>query len=797
MPVPGRDNFVLSEQLGASHGNETWRARQSRSGDTRVYKFAVDGERLAALKREATVYRLLHDSLGERADLARVLDWQFEQPPFFLECEDGGRSLSQWAADGALAAMAPAERLALVLQLLDAVAAAHGVGVLHKDLKPGNVLVAPAEPARPEGRHWQLRLVDFGSASLLEPERLAQLQITALGLTVSAESDPIGLAGTAYYLAPELHTGTPFSVRSDQYALGVLAYQLLAGDLQRIPATGWQRDLGDALLATDLARATDMDPARRFGSVADLAEHLRRLPERRQQQARQEQASGQAAQAAAQLARARARQPWVLASLVLLLAGLLVALWLWDGQRRARAQLEGQLSLVRALHGVLADDLIAAANPGLAGRATVSVAEALSAAASGVPQRLAGEAPGVRAGLHLALQRAFSSLSRFPEAIEQGRQALAVLADSGDVDSRLRAEAQLQLAADLVQMGHHAEARGLLAGLGEGGWIDRLGPAARARWLWARAWAGSGVLALRESLALLQQADAALAQLPAAEAADPGNDLLRDRIAFDQGQTWTMLGDLAAGERRLRSLLAQQQARFGVEHARPLYTQVALAANLGYQLQADEAKRLLLQAGAGLARLLGPDDRKTLMAYNQLATVHFRAGEFAQAAAQWAPVALGYRRLTGPISADTLTVDSNRGLAWLYAGDAARAEPVLRDALDRARQADPGPRPGPRVQQIRFALADGLLDLGHSDEAATLLEGLSAEQINLAQQAADWPARLDWLRARRLADQGRLDEARTLLDALPRHLDPDGQSRRYNALAVAQLRRLLDRKPPH
>ena len=122
----------------------------------------------------------------------------------------------------------------------------------------------------------------------MEPQRLQALKITALGMTVSADAGSSSLSGTAYYLAPELHTGAAFTVRSDLFSLGVLTYQLLCGDLHRIMTSGWERDIGDPLVAADIARATDVDPARRFASVAEFASRLRDLAGRRLAQQAQE-----------------------------------------------------------------------------------------------------------------------------------------------------------------------------------------------------------------------------------------------------------------------------------------------------------------------------------------------------------------------------------------------------------------------------------------------------------------------------------------------------------------------------
>ena len=167
-PVAGREHFVLERQLSASAGAEVWVARHGKTGEKRVYKFTDDGERLRTLKREVTLYRVLREGLGERDDLIRILDWNFETPPYYLECEYGGPDLLEWAGtSNALAKLSQEERLILFLQFAEAVAAAHSVGVLHKDLKPTNILVA----SRADGT-LQARVADFGSGRLLDPHRL-------------------------------------------------------------------------------------------------------------------------------------------------------------------------------------------------------------------------------------------------------------------------------------------------------------------------------------------------------------------------------------------------------------------------------------------------------------------------------------------------------------------------------------------------------------------------------------------------------------------------------------------------
>jgi len=210
-PVPGRDAYRLLRALGSGPGQDVWLAEHAKLGHRRVFKFAQDGARLAALKREFTLYRVLQQELGSRPDIGRVLDTNFVAPPFFIECDYGGENLLDWSHRLAgLAPLARAARLALFLQIARAVAAAHGVGVLHKDIKPSNVLVRQL----PDGS-LQACLTDFGSGRLLDPTRLERLKLTALGLTQAGLAGGDSGSGTPLYLAPELLAGHRPTVPAD------------------------------------------------------------------------------------------------------------------------------------------------------------------------------------------------------------------------------------------------------------------------------------------------------------------------------------------------------------------------------------------------------------------------------------------------------------------------------------------------------------------------------------------------------------------------------------------------------
>ena len=426
MAVPGRDPFVLEEQLSGTGLNEVWLARAAETAQSRVFKFCVDGDGLAALKREVTLSRYLLQELGPRADIAPILEWNFSDPPFYVERADHGTDLLRWSqCDDRLSGLSRAERLDLFLQITEAVAAAHKVGVMHKDLKPANVLIRDCADGR------QVCLTDFGSGRLMEPRQLEALGITALGTTLVSSDSSDADGGTPLYLAPEVVAGQPATLQSDIYALGVLLYQLLAGDMRRPFAPGWERDVDDELLVADVAAATAREPTDRLRSAGELADGVRRLEVRRQRVAEQRQMEARARRDREALSRARVRRPWLVAAAVSLIGGSLVSLGLYyearkarDEAQLARSEAELQLARLRTVNEFWNREIIGSANPFAAkGNPDTTIREVLDRAAQRIGEVFSDD-PEVSASLYASLSIAYVGLSQLDPGIAAGDEAI-------------------------------------------------------------------------------------------------------------------------------------------------------------------------------------------------------------------------------------------------------------------------------------------------------------------------------------------------------------------------------------
>jgi tetratricopeptide (TPR) repeat protein len=276
-PVPRAADWIIEAKLGEGGFGEVWLAQHRRLKERHVFKFCFDAERLRSFKRELAFFKLIQKHLGERDDIAKLYDVSVDEPPFYLESDyvESG-DLARWAErQGGLAKVPLERRLELLARVARAVAAAHSLGIIHKDLKPSNIFIVEREgEPRP-------RLADFGIGVLSDRSLLARHGMTETDMFKSLLGNDSRRAGTRLYSPSEAQTGAPATTSGDIYALGVMLYQLVVGDLKRPLGVGFEEQIADDLLREDVAACTHQDPARRLAGAMVLAERLETLDERR------------------------------------------------------------------------------------------------------------------------------------------------------------------------------------------------------------------------------------------------------------------------------------------------------------------------------------------------------------------------------------------------------------------------------------------------------------------------------------------------------------------------------------
>lgn len=275
-PIIGQ--YKLLRLIGAGGMGSVFEAEQSsprRNVALKVLRTGVAGPTAQdRFRRETRVLgKLQHPAIAHIFE-AGTFDGGFGTQPFFAMELVRGLALNEYAAARKLGIR---ERVALLAEVCDGVAHAHSQGVVHRDLKPGNILV------NTEGRP---KILDFGIARATGEDAARTLGATMEGQII----------GTIEYMSPEQASGSPaeIDIRADVYSLGVMLFELCTGKLPhetrakplyeavrllREEEPRRMRDLDASLrgdLDTIVAKALEKAPVRRYASAAAFAEDLRR-----------------------------------------------------------------------------------------------------------------------------------------------------------------------------------------------------------------------------------------------------------------------------------------------------------------------------------------------------------------------------------------------------------------------------------------------------------------------------------------------------------------------------------------
>ncbi len=272
------DNYRILEKLGAGGQGEVYKAVDKRLGRTVVIKvlppdLTVKEANLKRFEREARLASSL-----DHPNICTIFDLGEEEGVHFIAMQYvEGRNVRQ-LVNGRPLEMKSA--LLIAMQVADALAAAHARGIIHRDIKAGNVMVTDA---------GQAKVLDFGLAKLLDEdaanaEGIHHTELTEIGVPY----------GTATYAAPEQARGDRVDKRADIFSTGVLLYEMLTGiwpfqgrtsvdvrhavlHAQPRPVAEMRNDAVPPRLQQILDRALQKEPRDRYQKMEEFRDDLKNV----------------------------------------------------------------------------------------------------------------------------------------------------------------------------------------------------------------------------------------------------------------------------------------------------------------------------------------------------------------------------------------------------------------------------------------------------------------------------------------------------------------------------------------
>ena len=609
--------------------------------------------------------RLHHPGIAQIYE-AGTADTGLGPQPYFAMEFIHGRPLRDYAEAEHLSLR---QRLGVMLKICEAVHHAHQQGVIHRDLKPGNILV--------DGT-GQPKVLDFGVARATDCDA-QETRETRLGQMV----------GTLAYMSPEQALGDPseIDVRSDVYSLGLVLYELLAGR----PAYQVGRVLHEAVqtirevepvrlsavdrayrgdVETIVAKALDKEKGRRYGSAAELAADIRRYLEDEPIVARPPATTYQLQKFAR---RHRALVSGVAAVFVALIGGILASTW--QAARATNAEHAATLQRDRAT---------AAEQRAIEQRNSALRSEqaATEAKAQAVLERNRAVSEKRRADTKSAAAKAVSAFLTNDVLAQASSIEQARLGTRPDPDLKVRT------ALDRADAGI------------EGKFVGQ--PLVEAS---IRLTIGSSYM----DLGLFPQAQREI---------ERAIDLRRRVLGGKNPDTIDAMVSLATltarqgkwqeAEALFLRLIELRRGVFGDEHPQTLTIMGGLSGAYLVLGKYAQAIPLLTKTMEGRFRVLGEDDRNTLDSMNSLAGIYYNQGDYPKAEGLLLRIIGIQRRALGEQNPDTLRTMNNFAMLYGREGKYAEQEVMLLKVLEQRRRVLGNDHPETLVSMSNLATAYGV-----------------------------------------------------------------------------------------
>jgi len=613
----------------------------------------------------------------------------------------------------------------LLLPVCRAVQHAHQNLVIHRDLKPGNILVTP---------NGDPKLLDFGIAKLL-------LSVDARD---AAANDAQTRLLTPQYASPEQLQNRAVTTASDVYSLGVILHELLAGmrpvresaDASAPPAkpsgamlrvassdiefadalsrARWsQRLRGD--LDTLVLKALAGEPARRYATAAQLGDDIERYLHNKPLLARPDSLRYRVSKFARRhrvgVALGAAALSIIVGAAIML---AVLAVRLRDERDRsnaAQARAEQEARTAKRVSGFL-ESLFDGANPNQTQGSAPTLRDVLDRGARDVGEQLKDD-PVVQARLFVLIADAYRQLDELTKGIAVAEQAVTLRRTRATLDPSALAESLDSLGELRRQNAEYEEAEKLhREALGLRRALVPADPMMVGRSLNNLALTLSEAGRAEESLPLYEESLALRRRALGDDAAPVLTTLVN--IGLLRGAN----GDLAGAEAAFREVYQKRRKTLGENHVATANVMTRLGHTLASLGRSDESEALLRRALAVRRELIGPRSPAVSISLYELAlTLQYR-GDLDQAEALLREAHAIDLEVFGPDHAETAPAAGLLGDVLLAKGDATAAETMLADALRICRlrlRAD-----HPRLATAQSHLGDSLVAKRRYDEAATL-----------------------------------------------------------------------------
>lgn len=703
--------------------------------------FRRERQILASL-RHPNIARLLD---GGRADDGRL--W------FAMEWVEGERIDLHCARR----ALGVEDRLRLWLGVAEAVQFAHARLLIHRDIKPGNVLVDADE---------QPRLLDFGIAALLGDGEGLRAFSPGHASPEQRAGREVGTASDQYQLARLLERMLGAQERDDAALTTSLALpnsDAVVAEPQASPRSGMEdaavlaasidtrlrtgprmSAMRRGELVSVLARGCAFDPAQRYGSVAELKADVQRVLDRRPVEARRR------SWVYALLCAVRRRPFTALVAVLVSLAVMALVIGFNTRVARERDLALAETAKAKAINAFVSEDLLASANPFEVSRSDLTVREALDRARSSIGARFVDQ-PLLESELRQTLGMTYAGVGELGAAKDEFERALVLRERLDTAGSEASVTIRLLLARRALSASEYAEAEQILDELIAG--LERSRPPTDRQLLAARILKVQ-VLGFLGHLEQAQALDAGLAV--SLGFLTPTDDLVLERS--DASAHLKLLAGHAEEALALFDVSARRcELAFGASHACTLRSLEGKARALRDLGRPADAVPVLQGLYARRLEIFGAEHPEALRNHNELAVALSQSGDRPAAISIWTTdLAIKQRRL-GETHASTLSTRYNLGNELIASERYAEAETTFRQLLIAEKQARGEQDPGALITQM--SLANAISRQSRPAEALVLLDhALEAGHETLATRPE--LGILLIYRSRALSALGRISESR-------------------------------------